>query len=100
LLDYMDDQGYEVARPVHPEGGPARPLLNLKSGYVERAAAILPKQGDKPPWMIRQNYILDWFTAKYADVSDQMRFDRRDLVALATAGEGGEGREVAEAVSA
>jgi cation diffusion facilitator CzcD-associated flavoprotein CzcO len=75
LLRHMDSGGYAVAVPTRREaGGDARPLLNLSSGYVQRAVSILPKQGARPPWMIRQNYLLDFFTAHFADVTDEMTF--------------------------
>jgi cation diffusion facilitator CzcD-associated flavoprotein CzcO len=75
LLRHMDSGGYTVAVPTRQAaGGDARPLLNLSSGYVQRAVSILPKQGARPPWMIRQNYLLDFFTAHLADVTDEMTF--------------------------
>ena len=76
VLRYMDAHGYRVAVPVHSQAEDARPLLDLSSGYVQRALDVLPKQGSKPPWRVRQNYILDYFTANYADVTEQMHFDR------------------------
>lgn len=74
VLRHMDAHRYRIAVPEHTHDGVARPLLDLSSGYVQRAVSILPKQGAKPPWMIRQNYLLDYFTANYADVTAQMRF--------------------------
>jgi cation diffusion facilitator CzcD-associated flavoprotein CzcO len=77
LLRYMDEHGYAVAVPTHEGDDEARPLLDLKSGYVQRATAILPKQGARAPWLVRQNYLLDFFTAKYADVAEAMTFRPR-----------------------
>ena len=75
LLRHMDAHGHDVAVPTRKEGDrDARPLLDLSSGYVQRAVSILPKQGTRPPWMIRQNYLLDYFTAHLADVTDEMTF--------------------------
>jgi hypothetical protein len=48
----------------------ARPLLNLTSGYIQRAAAELPKAASRSPWMIRQNYIRDLLTMKLSRVED------------------------------
>jgi cation diffusion facilitator CzcD-associated flavoprotein CzcO len=76
VLRHMDAHGYRVAVPVHSQAEDARPLLDLSSGYIQRAVDILPKSGSKPPWRVRQNYILDYFTANYADVREQMCFDR------------------------
>jgi hypothetical protein len=47
-----------------------RPLLDLTSGYVARAAANLPKQAGRKPWLIRQNYILDMLTMKLSRMED------------------------------
>ncbi len=86
LLRHMAAHAYRSAMPVHEDEGVGRPLLDLSSGYVQRAAPVLPKQGSRPPWMVRQNYILDYFTANYADVTEAMRFSAeapqagRDLV--------------------
>jgi cation diffusion facilitator CzcD-associated flavoprotein CzcO len=74
VLNHMKAHGYAAAMPHHDAESSAKPLLNLNSGYVQRSAAELPKQGDKPPWMIRQNYILDYFTAKFADVTNEIVF--------------------------
>jgi hypothetical protein len=70
----MDSHGYRIAVPVHDGEAEARPLLDLSSGYVQRAVSILPKQGNKAPWTIRQNYMLDYFTANHSDVTEAMRF--------------------------
>jgi hypothetical protein len=48
----------------------AKPLLDLTSGYVARAAAYLPKQAAQEPWRIRQNYILDMLTMKVSRLED------------------------------
>ena len=47
------------------------PLLTLTSGYVERAADIMPKQGSKAPWRMYQNHLLDLFFVKCGSVTDQ-----------------------------
>jgi cation diffusion facilitator CzcD-associated flavoprotein CzcO len=71
VLRHMDRHGYRTCRPVcDPASLEARPLLNLTSGYIERAAAELPKAASKSPWMIRQNYIRDLLTMKLSRVED------------------------------
>ena len=47
-----------------------RPILDLSSGYVARAAAALPKQGSRRPWTLRQNYLLDLPAMRLARVDD------------------------------
>lgn len=74
LLRHMDRHGYEAAVPEHLVDEAPLPFLNLTSGYVRRATDLLPKQGSRAPWRVRQNYLLDYFSARFGDLSDQMRF--------------------------
>jgi cation diffusion facilitator CzcD-associated flavoprotein CzcO len=71
LLNHMGRRGYRTCKPVcDPASMQARPLLNLTSGYIARAAASLPKQGVEKPWLVRQNYILDLFTMRLSRMED------------------------------
>jgi monooxygenase len=76
LLDHMDRHGYAVATPTQPSGT-GRPLLDLSSGYVRRALDRFPRQGDRDPWLVRQNYLRDVVTTPRADVTQDMTFARR-----------------------
>ena len=78
VLNYMDRRGYHLCRPMcDPESLEMKPLLSLNSGYVLRAAANLPKQGGKEPWLIKQNYILDMLTMKFGRLKDGvLKFER------------------------
>jgi hypothetical protein len=52
-----------------------KPFLDLKSGYIQRDAARLPRQGSRAPWRMYQNYLLDVLTLKFARLRDgAMRF--------------------------
>ena len=46
------------------------PFLNLKSGYVERASALMPRQGTVAPWKLHQNYARDLVTLRFGRVDD------------------------------
>jgi cation diffusion facilitator CzcD-associated flavoprotein CzcO len=71
LLNHMDRHSYRTCRPTcDPSALDAKPLLDLTSGYVARAAAHLPKQAAQEPWRIRQNYILDMLTMKVSRLED------------------------------
>ncbi len=50
------------------------PLLNLDSGYINRASKILPSQGDKAPWRVYQNYVLDYKMLRIDAVKDKNIF--------------------------
>jgi hypothetical protein len=51
-------------------------LLPLSSGYVARAAGLLPRQGDRAPWLMRQNYLLDRRDLLRGDVTEAMELSR------------------------
>ena len=78
LLRHMDRHGFAVAVPKTP-GGQGRPLLDLSSGYVQRALDKFPRQGERDPWLVRQNYLRDVLTTPRADVTRDMTFTRRPV---------------------
>jgi monooxygenase len=60
LLAYMDAHGYDTARPEPADlAMPTRPLLNFGAGYVQRAIHMLPRQGDRAPWLTSMSYTSD-----------------------------------------
>ena len=57
------------------------PLLDFSSGYVRRALHMLPKQGARRPWKLRQNYALDLLALRFGAVEDGvLEFTRRGRV--------------------
>ena len=60
---------------------PSAPLLNLKSGYVQRVAGMLPQQGTTSPWTIRQNWFLDARDSRRTDLDEAMIWTREKGVA-------------------
>ena len=70
VLKYMDSRGFSAFVPKLDEEMDAVPILDLKSGYVERAADRFPKQGKGAPWYLRQNYVLDRITMKLGRIDD------------------------------
>ena len=72
LLNYMDQHGYDE---VIPEGD-ATELLedtvmgSLTSGYIARAADLMPKQGKHAPWKVSNNYLADRKELKTASFED------------------------------
>jgi monooxygenase len=82
LLTYLDRRGYAYCAPdaaSASSAGRPRPIVDLASGYIKRAAPGLPKQGERRPWMMRQNYLLDLADMRLDRVDDGvMRFGRAD----------------------
>jgi cation diffusion facilitator CzcD-associated flavoprotein CzcO len=71
LLRYMDRHGYVQATPRHDDpGADAAPILDLKSGYIQRSLELLPKQGAKAPWKVAQNYVVDLARLKFGALDD------------------------------
>jgi cation diffusion facilitator CzcD-associated flavoprotein CzcO len=71
ILNHMDKTGTTQCTPRlnDPEVQEA-PWIDFSSGYIQRAANILPKQGTKKPWKLYQNYFLDLVTLKFGAVDD------------------------------
>jgi cation diffusion facilitator CzcD-associated flavoprotein CzcO len=70
LLAHMDEHRYRIAVPEAPADLPRLPLMDLSSGYIQRSAHLLPAQGDRPPWKLDQNYIVDRRTIQRAPIDD------------------------------
>ncbi len=59
VLNWMSKREYAVVVPEPREELQARPLLDLAAGYVQRSVDAFPRQGQKSPWRVRQNYLID-----------------------------------------
>ncbi|MEJ8821336.1 NAD(P)/FAD-dependent oxidoreductase [Variovorax humicola] len=71
LLNHMRKTG--ARRCIVPPTGPDTPLMpwvDFSSGYFQRAAEMLPKQGTTKPWKLNQNYIADLFAMRFGAVAD------------------------------
>lgn len=70
LLNQLRDRGCQIAVAHRDAGVAEAPFLDFSSGYVLRAAAILPKQGATKPWKLNQNYALDMAALKLGKLDD------------------------------
>jgi len=76
VLNHMDRHHHTRCVPRTTATTSSRPILDLSSGYVRRAAPILPKQGDRWPWRLRQNYLFDLAAMRLTRVDDAgLHFD-------------------------
>ncbi|APB01145.1 flavin-containing monooxygenase [Nocardia seriolae] len=73
ILGYMDRNGYTAVVPEPQRALQERPLLDLASGYIQRSIADFPRQGDRHPWQVRQNYLLDSATTLRTDLGKTLR---------------------------
>ena len=70
LIQTMQKHNLDIAIPEADPSVRPRAFLDFTSGYVQRAANQLPKQGDKKPWRLYQNYLLDLLTIRFSRIDD------------------------------
>jgi cation diffusion facilitator CzcD-associated flavoprotein CzcO len=76
LLDHMDAKGAHVVTPqLRPSdrGMPRRPWVdpeNFNPGYLTRSLHLMPKQGDRAPWIFTQDYWKEKDEFPNADLDD------------------------------
>ena len=77
LLAHMDEHGSDVCRPVAP-AMQTRPFLDFGAGYIQRAVATLPRQGDRAPWLTSMDYSDDAKLLRSGRIDDpELEFSRR-----------------------
>ena len=77
LLAHLDEHGYRSFVAPRDPGVAETPLMDFEAGYVLRALPLLPKQGDREPWRLRQNYLRDVRTIRRGTLDDGvLRFVR------------------------
>jgi len=75
VLDEMARRRATSVVPVPDPDLEPRPLLPLSSGYIQRALDQFPQQGDRGPWRVRQNYLLDAALTLRRGLGRTLRFD-------------------------
>ena len=71
LISYMDKHQYQYCVANNDPSVKRLQFLDLASGYVDRAMDQFPKQGDKSPWKLHQNYLLDIMNLRLGSVRDK-----------------------------
>ena len=61
LLNYMDKNNYDEVIPSGDKSVMEEDTVmgSLSSGYISRAADVIPKQGKQAPWQVTNNYLED-----------------------------------------
>ncbi len=78
LINHMDRRGYAACTPRRDPAVGSEPLIDFSSGYIQRAIDQFPRQGDKKPWRLYQNYVRDLLSLKFGAVNDPaLEFARR-----------------------
>ena len=74
LLNRMERAGKKVCVARATAEVEPRPVMDLTSGYVKRAEAMLPKQGDREPWRVPQNYVRDLIGMTFGRIDEALEF--------------------------
>ena len=75
LLHRMQRQGSAIVTPrMTAVQMPSTPLIDMSSGYFERARHTLPLQGDQAPWRLQQHYAKDAPLFRGPHAHDQLEF--------------------------
>ena len=73
LLKHMKRRGIATIVPREPDKGMDRkPVIDFSSGYVKRAEGVLPKQGSRHPWNVRQNYLRDLLAMRFSRIDEDL----------------------------
>ncbi|HEU0241060.1 MAG TPA: NAD(P)/FAD-dependent oxidoreductase [Micromonosporaceae bacterium] len=79
ILEYMRRNGYATVTPRLPAAPMATgPFIEMTSGYFQRSRDLLPLQGDRAPWRLRQHYAKDAALFRGAVKRDGLEFGRLD----------------------
>jgi hypothetical protein len=74
LLNHMAQTGTDQCTPrlrASDRDMPARPWIeHFSSGYIQRVLHLLPRQGDREPWINPQNYMRDKRMFRKSPVDD------------------------------
>lgn len=83
LVNYLDEHGYAYCVPTPDGPMEGSPALALDAGYVLRGVASFPQQGDKEPWIFKQDWFADRKDHKTVDLTDSMTFVRAEASSVA-----------------
>jgi cation diffusion facilitator CzcD-associated flavoprotein CzcO len=84
LIEAMNRRGHDVVVPAHDDPtAELRPLLDLHSGYVQRAIGNFPQRGLSGPWTVEMQYAADYERLRNQSVIDPaLRFSRVEVPSL------------------
>ncbi|HEX4176276.1 MAG TPA: NAD(P)/FAD-dependent oxidoreductase, partial [Acidimicrobiales bacterium] len=71
LLNHMHERALTAAVPRDRDGSSSdETMMGLTSGYIQRSAHLLPKQGTTYPWRVHMSYLRDYRALKMTPVDD------------------------------
>jgi cation diffusion facilitator CzcD-associated flavoprotein CzcO len=82
VIREMDRRGCDTALPVAPEGMATQAMFDLSAGYMQRAQAVLPRQGTSLPWQMHTTFVRDNRLFKGRLIHDDIKFSQRAVAAV------------------
>jgi cation diffusion facilitator CzcD-associated flavoprotein CzcO len=71
LLNHMTATGQQQCVPTLTDPTVQEEnWIDFSSGYIQRSLHMFPKQGNKKPWQLHQNYAMDIVTLRYGKMED------------------------------
>jgi monooxygenase len=71
LLNHLHARGLVSCVPRNSAGTPEEGIvMPLSSGYIQRSAHLLPRQGSRQPWRVEHSYLRDYRTLKRTPIDD------------------------------
>jgi cation diffusion facilitator CzcD-associated flavoprotein CzcO len=86
LVRHMDEHGYSKVVAVADDDDRTDVSVmgdSMRSGYIQRGDAVMPRQGRRAPWRIRNDYLRDAPVLRRGRVADpalQFTTDRSDVL--------------------
>ncbi|MDR6278443.1 flavin-containing monooxygenase [Corynebacterium suicordis] len=80
LWKQLGEDHYCPVLPDEVDG--TKPLLDMDAGYIKRSVHLLPRQGDRDPWRLTQDFLYESKRIKPSDNKRDMVFGR-DAIAAA-----------------
>ncbi|MFC3151995.1 flavin-containing monooxygenase [Litoribrevibacter euphylliae] len=70
VINHLDKSDTVMAVPKDNQSMKHIPFMDMTSGYIQRALNRAPKQGEKLPWRLYQNYLKDMLMLRYGKLND------------------------------
>jgi cation diffusion facilitator CzcD-associated flavoprotein CzcO len=77
VVERLVATGCDIVTPVAPTApGPTTPFMDMQSGYLRRAAPLMPRVTTRYPWAARQNVLTDAWATNHADLDRGLAWHR------------------------
>ena len=86
LIKHMDAHGHDQVLPIADAADRTDVSVmgdSMRSGYIQRGDAVMPRQGKRAPWQIRNDYFRDAPLLRRGAIEDPvLRFSATQSIAV------------------